>query len=81
MFFYHFDLLDDFIQSNFISNLKQEQQTLTSILDLYMERKSNFIMITNHMIELTNSIQEDEIKAFQDQIIRIKKIVRRNRIH
>lgn len=81
MFFYHFDLLDDFIQNNFIFNLKQEQQTLTSILDLYAKKKSNLIMITNHMIELTNSIQEDEIKAFQGQIIRIKKIVRRNRIH
>ncbi len=77
MFFYDFNQLDYFIENSFIHNLKQEQEFIISILDLYEHKKTNLLTITNHMIELTHSIDnnKDKEQNFHSAICRIKKII------
>lgn len=68
MFFYCFDLLDDYIKNNFIDSVKQEQKTIDSILKIYREKKENLLEIIN---ESTNFMDNKKLEDFSTIMTRI----------
>lgn len=81
MFFYHFDLLDDYIKNNFIYNVKQEQEIIDSILKIYYEKNEKFLEMADAMVEKTKTVDQKKSEKFSNNIIRIKKIFRKPRIY
>lgn len=68
MLFYNFDILDNFIKSNLISNLKVEENNIKQIIDLYENKKSNLLAITTNMMEITDSIDEKKLESFYQTV-------------
>ena len=64
MLFYNFDLLDNFVKSNFIANLKTERNSIMQYIDLYHNKKINLSSITTNMIETISLIDEDNLSNF-----------------
>lgn len=74
MLFYHFELLDDFIKSNLINNLKIEKENIEQTINLYENKKSEFLTITTNMVDLTNSINKKKLENFYETISSLKKL-------
>lgn len=68
MLFYHFEQLEDFIQSDFIINLKSEKEELSQIIDLYECKKTNLLSNSSQKI---NDIQKLSLKLQNDLITMI----------
>lgn len=72
MFFYHFNELDNFIESNLILNLKIEKENIQQIMNLYENKKSNLSAITTNMIEVADSIKKTKLADFYKTISSLK---------
>ncbi len=72
MLFYNFDLLDNFVKSNFIANLKTERNSIMQYIDLYHNKKINLSSITTNMIETISLIDEDNLSNFKQTIQDLK---------
>lgn len=73
MLFYNFDILDNFIKSNLINNLKTEKENIEQIINLYNNKKSNLLSITANMIKITDSINEKKLDNFYETTSLLKK--------
>ncbi len=73
MLFYHFDLLDNFIKSGMISNLKQEKENIKQLTNLYHNKKMNLLSITTNMISMANGLNKNKLEAFYDTVSLLKK--------
>ena len=73
MLFYEFDTLDNLIKNNLINNLKAEKENLKQIINLYENKKSNLLEITNNIIEIADLIQQNKLEDFQEIISLLKK--------
>ena len=73
MFFYYFDMLDDFIKNNLISNLKKEKENKEEIIDLYHNKKANLLSITTNMIEVADFIEKSNLENFYETVSLLKK--------
>lgn len=73
MLFYHFDLLDNFIKSGMISNLKQEKENIKQLTNLYHNKKMNLLSITTNMISVANGLNKNKLEAFYDTVSLLKK--------
>lgn len=74
MLFYHFDMLDDFIETNSIDTLKKEKENIEQILKLYENKKINLSAITTNMVETASSIHKKNLDNFYDTISSLKKL-------
>ncbi len=72
MFFYKFNLLDNFIEDNLIIQLKSEKDYIRQILILYNNKKSSLLAITNNMMEMTYGIEENKLDYFHEMVDSIK---------
>lgn len=72
MFFYHFNVLDNFIESTLINNLKIEKENIKKIINLYENKKSDLLAITNNMIAITDSIHKSKLEDFYKMISLLK---------
>lgn len=73
MLFYNFDILDNFIKSNLINNLKTEKENIEQIINLYNNKKSNLLSITANMIKITDFINEKKLDNFYETTSLLKK--------
>lgn len=73
MLFYHFNMLDNFIKSDLIKNLKTELDNIQRLIDLYENKKSNLLAITNNMMEVTDSISKNKLNNFYETTSLLKK--------
>lgn len=74
MLFYQFDMLDDFIRSNLTNNIEIEKENIEQIIELYENKKSNFLAITTNIIEVTNSMNKKKLENFYETISSLKKL-------
>ena len=74
MLFYHFDMLDDFIETNSIDTLKKEKEHIEQILKLYENKKINLSSITTNMVETASSIHKKNLGNFYDTLSSLKKL-------
>lgn len=74
MLFYHFEMLDDFIKSNLVNNLKIEKENIAQIINLYKNKKSNLFSVTTNMVGITDSIKKNKLKNFYETIASLKKL-------
>ncbi len=74
MLFYHFDMLDDFIETNSIDTLKKEKEHIEQILKLYENKKINLSSITTNMVETASSIHKKNLDNFYDTLSSLKKL-------
>ncbi len=74
MLFYHFDMLDDFIETNSIDTLKKEKENIEQIIKLYENKKINLSSITTNMVETASSIHKKNLDNFYDTISSLKKL-------
>jgi hypothetical protein len=72
MLFYHFDILDDFIKNNFITNLTTEKENIEQILALYENKKSNLLSVTTNMMEITEFVDKNNLDNFYKTISLLK---------
>lgn len=72
MLFYNFDMLDNFIKSNLINNLKMEKENIEQLIDLYRNKKSNLLAITNNMIEVADLMDKNKLEDFYETISLLK---------
>ena len=72
MLFYHFDMLNHFIENNLIGNLKTEKENIKQIINLYENKKSNLLAITTNMIEITDSMDKNKLDNFYQTISLLK---------
>lgn len=72
MLFYDFDILDNFIKSNLISNLKTEKENIKQIINLYESKKSNLLAITTNMIEITDLMDEKNSENLYQTVSSLK---------
>lgn len=72
MLFYDFNILDNFIKSNLISNLKAEKENIKQIINLYENKKSNLLAITTNMIEITDLMDEKKLENFYQTVSSLK---------
>lgn len=72
MLFYEFDTLDNFIKNNLISNLKTEKENIKQIMNLYDNKKSNLLTITNNMIEIADLMDKNKLEDFYETISLLK---------
>lgn len=56
MLFYNFETLDSFIENNLNINIREEENKLNNIIQLYNNKKIALLSITTNMIEITNTI-------------------------
>lgn len=66
MFFYQFDTLENFIDNNFTSNLELEMEKVSKIIDLYSNKKSTLLNITNNLMAVTNNLENNELDKFYE---------------
>ena len=64
MFFYNFNNLDNYIKENFIDNLIQEKEKITTIKELYSNKKILFSNIITNIIDISNSIKKSKLEEF-----------------
>lgn len=74
MLFYHFDMLDDFINHNLVNNLKTEEKSIEQIITLYENKKSNLLSITTNMVEVTESMNKKNLEDFYETFSSLKKL-------
>lgn len=72
MLFYHFNILDYFIENNLIGNLKTEKENIKQIINLYENKKSNLLAITTNMMEITDSMDEKKLESFYQTVSLLK---------
>ena len=72
MLFYEFDTLDNFIKNNLICNLKTEKENIKQIMNLYDNKKSNLLTITNNMIEIADLMDKNKLEDFYETISLLK---------
>lgn len=72
MLFYHFDMLDHFIKTDLIGNLKTEKNSLTEISNLYNHKKMNLLAITTNMIALSESLDKNKLDHFYETVSLLK---------
>ncbi len=77
MFFYHFNMLDSFIEHNFIDNLKMEQKNLNKIMDLYLTKKSNFLTEISNKIKKQKLDAQSLLKNFFEDLAHIQLLIRK----
>ncbi len=73
MLFYHFDLLDNFIKSDMITNIKQESENIKQIINLYHNKKMNLLSITTNMISMAEGLNKNKLDSFYDAVSSLKK--------
>ena len=73
MFFYNFDILDDFIKNNFLINLNLEQNNIKKLMDLFNNKKNNLLNITTNMLDATNTINNQKLDKFFETIQSLRK--------
>lgn len=72
MLFYHFDMLDHFIQTDLIGNLKTEKENIKEIMNLYNNKKMNLLSITTNMIALSDSLDKNKLDNFYETVSLLK---------
>ncbi|MCI8760545.1 MAG: hypothetical protein HFJ34_05460 [Clostridia bacterium] len=72
MLFYHFDMLDHFIQTDLIGNLKAEKESLKEIMNLYNNKKMNLLSITTNMIAISESLDKNKLDTFYEIVTLLK---------
>lgn len=72
MLFYHFEMLDDFIKSDLIYNLKEEIEEIEQLINLYNNKKINLLAITTNMIKISNSLDKSKLEYFYDTVSSLK---------
>ncbi len=72
MFFYHFDMLDNFIKKDLINNLTTEKESLQEIINLYSNKKMNLLSISSNMISIPDSLDKNKLKLFYDTVSMLK---------
>lgn len=72
MLFYDFNILDNFIKSNLISNLKAEKENIKQIINSYENKKSNLLAITTNMLEITDLMDEKKLESFYKTVSLLK---------
>lgn len=72
MLFYHFDMLDHFIQTDLIGNLKTEKENIQEIMNLYNNKKMNLLSITTNMIALSDSLDKNKLDRFYETVSLLK---------
>lgn len=72
MLFYHFDMLDHFIQTDLIGNLKAEKESLKEIINLYNNKKMNLLSITTNMIAISESLDKNKLETFYEIVTLLK---------
>lgn len=72
MLFYHFDLLDNFIKNDMITNLKQENENIKQITNLYHNKKMNLLSITTNMISLADGLNKANLDSFYETVSLLK---------
>lgn len=73
MFFYNFDILDNFIKNNFLTNLNSEQDNIKKLMDLYNNKKNNLLNITTNMLDATNAVSNNKLDKFYETIQSLRK--------
>ncbi len=74
MLFYHFDMLDNFIENNLTNNIELEKENINQIIKLYEDKKSNLQSITTNIIEITDSINQKKLENFHETISSLKNL-------
>lgn len=74
MLFYHFDMLDNFIETNSVDTLKKEKENIEQIIKLYENKKINLSSITTNMVEIASSIHKKRLDRFYDTLSSLKKL-------
>ncbi len=74
MLFYHFEMLDNFIEKNLTNNIEIEKENINQIIKLYENKKSNLQSITTNIIEITDSINPKKLENFHDTISSFKNL-------
>ena len=72
MFFYDFEMLDTFIDSNLISCIRTEEEQILKIHNIYNLKKENLTNILTNFVNLTNFINDNKIKDFSNIINSLK---------
>jgi len=72
MLFYHFDLLDNFIKNDMITNLKQENENIKQITNLYHNKKMNLLSITTNMISMADGLNKANLDSFYETVSLLK---------
>ena len=66
MFFYDFNVLDNFIKNNLIYNLDSEKNNLKKIYNLYNTKKIKLLETIDNMIQVTDSIKKNKLENFYE---------------
>lgn len=74
MLFYHFDMLDNFIEINSIDTLKKEKENIEQIIKLYENKKSNLLSITTNMVDVVDSMNKKNLEDFYETFSSLKKL-------
>lgn len=72
MFFYNFNNLDSFIQNDLLENVKQEENRLDKIINIYNAKKDSLSKIISDKISKINNIKDNQIETFKDNISKLK---------
>ncbi len=72
MFFYRFNMLENYIQDNFISNIDIEKEKISKIIDSYSNKKSTLYNITNKLVLINNNLEQDMLDKFYQTTTLIK---------
>ena len=64
MFFYQFDTLENFIDNDFAFNVDLEIKKISKIIDLYTNKKSILLNITQNLMTITNNLEKDKLDEF-----------------
>ena len=73
MFFYDFNVLDNFIKNNLIYNLDSEKNNLKKIYNLYNTKKIKLLETIDNMIQVTDSIKKNKLENFYETNTLLKK--------
>ncbi len=72
MLFYHFDILENFIKSDLILNLKMEEKDIKEIINLYHNKKMNLLSVTTNMIAMSASLEKNKLENFYETVSLLK---------
>lgn len=64
MFFYNFETLDYFIENKLNLAIREEENKLNKIIQLYNKKKINLMSITTSMIEIDNTVEKNKLEDF-----------------
>lgn len=72
MFFYNFNNLDSFIQNDLLENIKQEENRLDKIINIYNAKKDSLSKVISDKISKINDIEDKKIETFKENISKLK---------